>query len=137
MIFGLLALIWPQITLLALVLVFGVYAIVDGVAALVAAARGRQLAGGSRGWLVLEGLLGIAAGIVALLWPGITALALLWVIAAWAVLTGVLEIVAAVRLRRVLDNEWLVVVAGILSIWAGASRPPEPSGPRRGGGTRR
>jgi uncharacterized membrane protein HdeD (DUF308 family) len=59
------------------------------------------------------------------------------VIAAWAVLTGVLEIVAAVRLRRVLDNEWLVVVAGILSIWAGASRPPEPSGPRRGGGTRR
>jgi uncharacterized membrane protein HdeD (DUF308 family) len=136
-IFGLLALIWPQITLLALVLVFGVYAIVDGVAALVAAARGRQLAGGSRGWLVLEGLLGIAAGIVALLWPGITALALLWVIAAWAVPTGVLEIVAAVRLRRVLDNEWLVVVAGILSIWAGASRPPEPSGPRRGGGTRR
>jgi uncharacterized membrane protein HdeD (DUF308 family) len=101
------------------VLVFGVYAIVDRVAALVAAARGRQLAGGSRGWLVLEGLLGIAAGIVALLWPGITALALLWVIAAWAVLTGVVEIVAAVRLRRVLDNEWLVVVAGILSIWAG------------------
>jgi uncharacterized membrane protein HdeD (DUF308 family) len=115
-IFGLLALIWPQITLLALVLVFGAYALVDGVFALVAAARGRQLAGGSRGWLVLEGLLGIGAGIVALLWPGITALALLWVIAFWAVLTGVLEIVAAVRLRRVLDNEWLLVVAGTLSI---------------------
>ena len=119
-IFGLLALIWPQITLLALVLVFGAYALVDGVFALVAAARGRQLAGGSRGWLVLEGLLGIGAGIgagiVALLWPGITALALLWVIAFWAVLTGVLEIIAAVRLRRVLDNEWLLVVAGTLSI---------------------
>jgi uncharacterized membrane protein HdeD (DUF308 family) len=115
-IFGLLALIWPQITLLALVLVFGAYALVDGVFALVAAARGRQLAGGSRGWLVLEGLLGIGAGIVALLWPGITALALLWVIAFWAVLTGVLEIIAAVRLRRVLDNEWLLVVAGALSI---------------------
>jgi uncharacterized membrane protein HdeD (DUF308 family) len=115
-IFGLLALIWPQITLLALVLVFGAYAFIDGVFALVAAARGRQLAGGSRGWLVFEGLLGIGAGIVALVWPGITALALLWVIAFWAVLTGVLEIVAAVRLRRVLDNEWLLVVAGTLSI---------------------
>jgi uncharacterized membrane protein HdeD (DUF308 family) len=115
-VFGLLALIWPEITLLALVLVFGAYALVDGVFALVAAARGRQLAGGSRGWLLLEGLLGVGAGIVALVWPDITALALLWVIAFWAVLTGVLEIVAAVRLRRVLANEWLLVVAGVLSI---------------------
>ena len=115
-IFGLLALIWPEITLLALVLVFGAYAFVDGVFALVAAVRGRQLAGGSRAWLVLEGLLGVGAGVVAVLWPDITALALLWVIAVWAVLTGVLEILAAVRLRRVLDNEWLLVVAGVLSI---------------------
>jgi uncharacterized membrane protein HdeD (DUF308 family) len=115
-IFGLLALVWPQITLLALVLVFGAYALVDGVFSLVAAARGRELAGGSRGWLILEGLLGIAAGIVAIVWPDITALALLWVIAAWAVVTGVLEIVAAIRLRRVLDNEWLLIVAGALSV---------------------
>jgi uncharacterized membrane protein HdeD (DUF308 family) len=114
-IFGLLALIWPQITLLALVLVFGAYALVDGVFALVAAVRGRQLAGG-RGGLLLEGLLGVGAGIVALVWPDITALALLWVIAFWAVLTGVLEIVTAVRLRRVLANEWLLAVAGFLSI---------------------
>jgi uncharacterized membrane protein HdeD (DUF308 family) len=114
--FGVLALVWPEITLLALVLVFGAYAFVDGVFALIAAARGRELAGGSRGWLVLEGLLGIGAGIVAVAWPDITALVLLWVIAFWAVLTGVLEIVAAVRLRRVLDNEWLLVVAGALSI---------------------
>ena len=118
-IFGLLALIWPEITLLALVLVFGAYAFVDGLFALVAAFRGRQLAGGSRGWLVLEGLLGIGAGIVALIWPDITALALLWVIAFWAVLTGALEIVAAVRLRRVLDNEWMLIVAGALSILFG------------------
>jgi uncharacterized membrane protein HdeD (DUF308 family) len=115
-IFGLLALVWPQITLLALVLVFGAYALVDGVFSLVAAARGRELAGGSRGWLILEGLLGIAAGIVAIVWPDITALALLWVIAAWAVVTGVLEIVAAIRLRRALDNEWLLIVAGALSV---------------------
>ena len=118
-IFGVLALIWPEITLLALVLVFGAYAFVDGLFALVAAFRGRQLAGGSRGWLVLEGLLGIGAGIVAVVWPDITALALLWVIAFWAVLTGALEIVAAVRLRRVLDNEWLLIVAGALSILFG------------------
>jgi uncharacterized membrane protein HdeD (DUF308 family) len=115
-VFGLLALIWPEITVLTLVLVFGAYALVDGLFALVAAVRGRQLAGGGRGWLVLEGLLGVGAGIVALVWPDITALALLWVIAFWAVLTGVLEIVAAVRLRRLLDNEWLLVVAGFLSI---------------------
>lgn len=114
--FGLLALIWPQITVFALVLVFGAYALVDGVFALVAAIRGRQLAGGGRGWLVLEGLLGVGAGIVTFVWPSITALALLWVIAFWAVLTGVLEIIAAVRLRRVLDNEWLLIVAGALSI---------------------
>jgi uncharacterized membrane protein HdeD (DUF308 family) len=115
-IFGVLALIWPEITLLALVLVFGAYALVDGLFALVAAVRGRQLAGGSRAWLVLEGLLGVGAGIVTVVWPDITALALLWVIAFWAVLTGVLEIVAAVRLRRVLDNEWLLILAGALSI---------------------
>ena len=115
-IFGVLALIWPGITLLALILVFGAYAFVDGLFALVAAVRGRQLAGGSRAWLVLEGLLGVGAGIVTVVWPDITALALLWVIAFWAVLTGVLEIVAAVRLRRVLDNEWLLILAGALSI---------------------
>jgi uncharacterized membrane protein HdeD (DUF308 family) len=115
-IFGVVALIWPEITLLALVLVFGAYVFVDGVFALIAAVRGRELAGGSRGWLVLEGLLGVGAGIVAVLWPDITALALLWVIAFWAVLTGVLEIFAAVRLRRVLNNEWMLVVAGALSI---------------------
>jgi uncharacterized membrane protein HdeD (DUF308 family) len=114
--FGLLALVWPEITVLALVLVFGAYALVDGLFALVAAVRGRQWAGGGRGWLLLEGLLGVGTGIVALVWPDITALALLWVIAFWAVLTGVLEIVAAVRLRRVLDNEWLLILAGFLSI---------------------
>jgi uncharacterized membrane protein HdeD (DUF308 family) len=118
-IFGVVALIWPEITLLALVLVFGAYVFVDGVFALIAAARGRELAGGSRGWLVLEGLLGVGAGIVAALWPDITALALLWVIAFWAVLTGVLEIFAAVRLRRMLNNEWMLVVAGALSIVLG------------------
>jgi uncharacterized membrane protein HdeD (DUF308 family) len=115
-VFGLLALIWPEITLLALVYVFGAYALVDGVFAVVAGIRGREPAGGGRGWLLLEGLLGVGAGIVAFLWPDITALALLWLIAFWAILTGILEIVAAIRLRRVLNNEWLLAVAGVLSI---------------------
>src|SRR4051812_32809674 len=99
--FGLLALIWPQITLWALVVLFGAYALVDGVITLVTAFGGnRERAGSSRGWLIVEGIAGIVIGILTFVWPGVTALALLWLIAAWALVTGVLEIIAAVRLRR-------------------------------------
>jgi uncharacterized membrane protein HdeD (DUF308 family) len=116
-IFGLATFAVPGITLAVLVLLFGGYAIVDGIFNLVAAARG--LAGGgeqSRGWLVLEGLVSIAAGVAAFAWPGLTALALVYIIAAWAIVTGVLEIVAAVRLRRLIDNEWWLALSGALSI---------------------
>ena len=115
-IFGILALAWPAITLGALVLLFGAYALVDGVCALWTAATGGPAASGRRPWLVLEGVAGVAAGIVAFVWPGITALALLAVIAAWAFVTGVLEIVAAVRLRREIEGEWLMVLSGVLSV---------------------
>jgi uncharacterized membrane protein HdeD (DUF308 family) len=106
-IFGLLALIWPQITLLALVLVFGAYALVDGAFSLVAAARGRELAGGSRGWLILEGLLGVAAGIVAIIvfgliliiWPGPGAIGLVWLIGIYAIAFGIVLLGLALRLR--------------------------------------
>jgi uncharacterized membrane protein HdeD (DUF308 family) len=106
-IFGLLALIWPQITLLALVLVFGAYALVDGAFSLVAAARGRELAGGSRGWLILEGLLGVAAGIVAIvvfgliliIWPGSGAIGLVWLIGIYAIAFGIVLLGLALRLR--------------------------------------
>jgi uncharacterized membrane protein HdeD (DUF308 family) len=114
--FGILTLIWPGLTLWALVLLFGAYALVDGVFALAHAftndASSREL----RGWLVVEGLLGIAAGIIAFVWPDITALVLLYLIAAWAIVTGVVEIATSVQLRNATRDWWLLLVAGILSI---------------------
>jgi uncharacterized membrane protein HdeD (DUF308 family) len=112
-IFGIMAFIWPGITLSVLVLLFGAYAIVDGVLALYAAAR----SGGQNVWApLLEGVLGIIAGIVAFVWPGLTALTLVYIIAAWAIVTGVLELIAAVRLRNVISNEWTLGFAGVLSV---------------------
>ncbi len=114
-IFGILAFVLPGITLAALVLLFGAYAFVDGVFSLVAAVRGR---GGDEPWwaLVIEGLAGIAAGLITFFLPGLTALTLLYVIAAWSLVTGVLEIVAAVRLRKTITNEWWLVASGVLSV---------------------
>jgi uncharacterized membrane protein HdeD (DUF308 family) len=117
--FGLLALIWPGITVLALVLLFGAYALVDGVMALYTALFDRGRPGGRVGWLVLEGVAGVLAGIGAVVWPGITALVLLYLIAAWALVTGVAEILAAIRLRREIEGEWLMILTGALSILFG------------------
>jgi uncharacterized membrane protein HdeD (DUF308 family) len=114
--FGVLTLIWPGVTLWALVVLFGAYALVDGVFTLVAVITGDPAARTHRGLLVLEGVAGIAAGAVTFFWPGITALALLYVIAAWALVTGVLEIVAAVQLRKVIEHEWILGVLGALSV---------------------
>ena len=113
-IFGLLAF-WPGATLLALVFVWGAYAIADGAFALyltyLAAGQGR------RWWPYLpDGLAGIAAGLVAFAWPGVTALALLYLIAAWAVVSGVPEIIAAVALRTQIEGEWLLGLSGVLSV---------------------
>ena len=117
-VFGILAIIMPGVTLLALVLLWGAYALVDGVVALASAfrrgARGRPV------WqLVLIGILGIAAGIITFLWPQITAIGLLAVIAAWALTTGAFEMVLAVRLRKELTGEWLLFLAGALSVLFG------------------
>jgi len=106
-IFGVLAFIWPGPTLAVLIVLYGAYAIVDGVLALYAAVR----SGDNRWTFVIEGVIGIAAGLVAFVWPGITALALLFVIAAWAILTGIMEAIAGVRLRRAIDNEWMLIDA--------------------------
>jgi uncharacterized membrane protein HdeD (DUF308 family) len=112
--FGIITFIAPVISLATLVLLWGAYAFVDGVLAIVTAVRRR---GADRWWLlVLEGIAGVIAGILTLIWPGITAIALLYLIAAWALVTGVLEIATAVRLRKVLAHEWLLGLSGILSI---------------------
>jgi uncharacterized membrane protein HdeD (DUF308 family) len=113
-IFGLLAWIWPGITLWALVLLFGVYALVDGVFALGGAVTGR--AGQSRLWLTVLGVAGVVLGLLALFWPGITGLVLLMLIAWWAIITGVSEVMAAIRLRKEIEGEWLYIVSGIVSV---------------------
>ena len=116
--FGVAAFAWPGLTLLVLVTLWGAYALVDGIFALVAAFRAAQMR--MTWWpLVLEGILSIAAGVVTFAWPGLTALALLYLIAAWAILTGIVEIIAAVRLRHVISGEWLMGLAGLLSILVG------------------
>ena len=122
-IFGVLAFIWPGITLAVLVLFFGAYAIVDGGVAIVVAVR----TGGNLRWAaLLEGIVGIIAGIVAFVYPGLTALALLFVIAAWAILTGALEVVAAIRMRNVIENEWTLIIAGVLSVLFGVVLLQQP-----------
>ncbi|WP_018657137.1 HdeD family acid-resistance protein [Actinomadura flavalba] len=115
--FGVLALFWPGITVLALVLLFGAYALVDGAFSLYAAIRGGS--GQSRGWLAVSGIAGVLLGIAALAWPAITGFALLMLIAAWAIVTGVMEIIAAVALRREIEGEWLYAVTGAVSVLFG------------------
>jgi uncharacterized membrane protein HdeD (DUF308 family) len=116
--FGILTFVWPAITWLTLVVMFGVYAIVDG---LVAVITGLSRTKDARRWWVflLEGLLTIGAGVVALIWPGLTALVLIYMIASWAVITGILEIAAAVRLRDEISNEWVLGLGGFVSIVLG------------------
>lgn len=114
-VFGVLALVWPAITLLVLVFLFGAYAIVDGVLSLIGGLR-RAGGGGPDWWRVVQGIVGIAAGLIAYAMPDITAYALLLVIAAWAIVSGVIELVAAYRLRDVIRGEWLLALDGVLAI---------------------
>jgi uncharacterized membrane protein HdeD (DUF308 family) len=113
--FGILVFAKPQISLQVLVYLFGVYALVDGILGVSLAVEARK-AVDSWGVLLLWGLLGIGVGILAFWRPDITALGLLYYIALWAIATGVLEIAAAVRLRAVIKNEWLLILAGLVSV---------------------
>lgn len=116
--FGVVAFIWPGLTGLVLVVAFGAYAVVDGVFAVVTGIS--RLGHSSRGWAFLvEGLLGIGVGATALLLPNVLAVALIYLIAAWAVITGIFEIVSAVQLRKEITNEWALGVGGLLSILFG------------------
>jgi uncharacterized membrane protein HdeD (DUF308 family) len=116
-VFGVLAYIWPGLTLVVLVAFWGAYALVDGVFALVAGIRMRDSGGGKPMWaMILVGILGIAAGIVTFLWPGVIALALLTFIAAWAIVMGVFQVIAAIRLRKEIENEWWLGLSGVLAV---------------------
>ncbi|HVM70628.1 MAG TPA: HdeD family acid-resistance protein [Anaerolineales bacterium] len=117
--FGILALIWPGPTKYALVLLFGAFALVDGIFTIAAGIAFHKYF--ERWWAVLlEGLLGILLGFLAFFWTGITALALLYFIAAWAIITGIFEIVAAIQFRRLIEGEWMMILTGLLSMVFGA-----------------
>lgn len=113
--FGIMAIVWPGLTLATLILLFGAYALVDGVFAVV---NGISSYGERKRWwvTVLEGLAGIVVGIVTFLWPDLTALTLLTIIGVWAIFTGVMEIVGAIQLRKVIEGEWLYILSGIASV---------------------
>ncbi len=112
--FGILAFLWPGIALATLILLFGIYALADGICAVVTAVTHKI--GIQRWWTFFAGIVSIIAGILAFTWPGITALVLLYLIAAWAVVTGIFEILAAIELRKELSHEWLLILTGIVSV---------------------
>lgn len=115
--FGLLTFMWPGVTLVTLVLLYGAFALADGIAAIVTAIRGGPLT--SRWWLAIMGGIGVAAGILTFYWPGVTALVLLVFIAVWAIATGITQIIGGIRLRKELDSEWIPIVTGVLSVLFG------------------
>ena len=115
LVFGLLCLVYPGVTLIVMTIMFGAYALVDGIFALassISMAKGRP-----RWWsTLLEGIAGIILGLFILIWPGITVFGLLYLIGVWAIITGIFEIMAALRLRQHFTNEWLLILSGAASV---------------------
>lgn len=116
-VFGILALAWPGLTLLTLIFLYAAFALTDGVIAIIAAITGSAPAG--RWWLAIVGLIGVAVGALTFMLPGMTALILLYTMAGWAVATGVFQIIGAIRLRKEIDNEWLLILSGVISVLFG------------------
>ena len=115
---GILAFTRPEQALQALVLVFGAFALVDGLFAMLAGIASYRYF--ERWWAVLlEGVAGVGIGLLTFFWPNITGLVLLYMIAAWALITGIFEIVAAIQLRRLIKDEWMLILGGLLSILFG------------------
>jgi uncharacterized membrane protein HdeD (DUF308 family) len=116
--FGLAALFWPGLVLTVLIVLFGLYALIDGILAIIAAFRSSGR-GGRRPLLLLEGVIGILFGILALFLPGFTALTLVYVVAFWVILSGIARIAMAIALRRQIENEWSIALSGVLSVILG------------------
>jgi uncharacterized membrane protein HdeD (DUF308 family) len=125
MLFGVLAFMWPGATLLALTFLWGAYALADGVLSLWAAISGRGAAS-PRWWLAIVGIAGVIAGGLTFFWPGMTALVLLTFIAVWSIIVGVMQIVGAIRLRKEIEGEWLLVLSGLVSIAFGVVMISQP-----------
>ncbi len=116
--FGVAAFMWPGLTAAVLVIIFGVYVLIDGIFSVIDSIRYRD--GVENWWLwLLEGVLSVAFGLVTLFMPGVTAFVLLMLIAAWAIFGGVLRIVAAVQLRKRIEGEWLLAFGGVISVLFG------------------
>ena len=125
MAFGVLTWIQPGISLAALVLLFGAYSFMDGILGVWTAFAGRKEH--EHWWvLLLGGLLGIGVGVLTFSAPGVTALALLFYIAIWAIATGVLQIVAAIRLRKEMEGEWMLILGGLASVTFGVILTAQP-----------
>jgi uncharacterized membrane protein HdeD (DUF308 family) len=119
LLFGIATFAWPRITLSFLVALFGAYVLVDGVFSVIAAFRHDAAREGPWWAYLLGGVLGIGIGVVTFLWPGLTAMGLLFMIAFWAIMIGFLELITAIRLRRIVPGEWLDALAGVLMIMFG------------------
>lgn len=119
--FAIMAFTLPGLTLVTLVLLYGVYALADGLTAIWVGGQARAW------WFALLGILGVIVGICTFVYPGITAVALLYLIAAWAVVRGVFEIVTAIQLRKEIHNEWMLIIAGILSVLFGVALVANPA----------
>ncbi|MEV0648605.1 HdeD family acid-resistance protein [Phytomonospora sp. NPDC050363] len=113
-IFGIMAWVWPAATVLVLVILFGAYTLVEGIFAIVAAVKGTDRNG--RGWLAFIGIASVIIGLIALFWPGVTALVLLYIIAVWAIVRGVITVYGAIRLRKELQGEWVLILSGAISV---------------------
>lgn len=114
-VFGIAAFLWPGLTAIALVLLFGAYSIVDGVVTIAASLRNRA-ANDRWGWMLLEGVVDIIAGVIVLVFPTIIAISAVFLVAVWAIIRGLLELVMAIRLRQEINNEWFLALGGVASI---------------------
>jgi len=120
-VFGLCALFVPGITWVVLISFFSAYALMGGIAAIVAALSRETRADRPWGLLLMEGIAGVAVAVLWVLWPAATSLAFLYVLGGWAVVSGILEIGTAIRLRRTIQGEWMLALAGVLSVALGVT----------------